>query len=152
MLFESRFERETASLVIFDIPKARKTVIYAAELAKCSWPTVDLPSFSQIAFYSSLLILGHNNGLSCFTLSRLPLRLTLLNLLKQFLLMCSRPRALAINKEFICAQDILSNNLFLFNRDFVLNSKAKTIAEIYQLYIQRKTIIKLTNQNCSLEF
>jgi hypothetical protein len=102
MLFGSGFERETASLVIFDIPQARKTVIHAAELAKCGWLTVDLPGFSQIAFHSGLLILRHN-GLSCFKLSGLPLRLTPLNPPEQFLLMCSNPRALAINREFICA-------------------------------------------------
>ena len=152
MLFGSGFERETRSLVIFDIPKARKTVIHTDELVKCGWPTGEPAGFSQIAFHSGLLILKHNNGLSCFELSGLPLRITPLNPPKQFLLMCSRPNVLAINREFICAQETPSKDLLLFNRDFVLNAKAKTTAKIYQLRIRGKTIIGLTYRNCSLEF
>jgi hypothetical protein len=157
MLLGSGFERETMSLVIFDIAKAQKTIIHSTELVTYGWPILGpREDFTAMAYHSGLLILRYRKLLLCFKLSGLPLRPTRLNPPEQFAVMCNNARVLAINREFICVVQIHTlhepDDLLLFSRDFILKGKIKFNGNMYQLHIRGKTIIGLTDRCYSLEF
>ncbi|KFX86619.1 hypothetical protein V490_09002 [Pseudogymnoascus sp. VKM F-3557] len=158
VLLGSGLEGDRRSLVIFDVVKATRTIIDTAELIKLEWPLVRGPSgvVTKFAFHSGLGIIISRDNFYCFNLSTSPCEITRLNPTDEFSSLGSKISSIAINKWFICVQQInpsnQPNNILVFSRDFVLKGKCDTTDSISQLHIRGKTIIGITDENRCLKY
>ncbi|KFY02461.1 hypothetical protein V490_00489 [Pseudogymnoascus sp. VKM F-3557] len=129
ILLGSGFEEQ--SLVIYDIATSKCAAITPTKLRQIGWP------------------IFRYQGLHCYKLEGTTL--TRLELPKGTLSISN----ITINKEFVCGYfcttAVGSRELLLYTRDFVLKGKIMIKDYITKLYIRDKTIIGLTDRNCSIE-